>query len=310
MVSCRISHSRSLHVASPDRLQYLQFYYHLHTNRRRCFQESDTPVSHTEGPFSGPALTIMSFNVEVISAAKEQLIADLRRRLHCAVVCMQENHRGPDGIRPSIPGMDLAIERPQSQYGSAICVTSGTIVNTTSLTDINNIEILRVDLNGISATPVYKPPGERFSFHQPLTVVGDQHQVIIGDFNSHSSTWGYATTNTDGELVDDWAENQRLSLIHDPKLGSSFNSGRWRRGYNPDIIFATNRIAGCCNKIVMEPVPRTLPTSTHWSASECSYHRVNRTFPATIRPEEGKLEAVRTLARCSRGEHTRHSRML
>ena len=81
--------------------------------------------------------------------------------------------------------------------------------------------------------------------------------MIIGDFNSHSSTLGYATTNTDGELVEDWAENQRLSLIHDPKLPSSFNSGRWRRGYNPDIIFATNRIAGCCNKIVMEPVPRS-----------------------------------------------------
>ena len=199
----------------------------------------------------------MSFNVEGLSAAKEQLIADLRQRLQCAVVCIQETHRGPDAIRPSIPGMDLAIERPHSQYGSAIFVTSGTIVNTTSLTDINNIDILRVDLNGISVTSVNKPPGERFSFHQPLTAVGDQQQVIIGDFNSHSSTWGYATTNTDGELVEDWAENQRLSLIHDPKLPSSFNSGRWRRGYNPDIIFATNRIAGCCNKIVMEPIPRS-----------------------------------------------------
>ena len=81
--------------------------------------------------------------------------------------------------------------------------------------------------------------------------------MIIGDFNSHSSTWGYATTNTVCELVEDWAENQRLSLIHDPKLPSSFDSGRWRRVHNPDIIFATNRIAGRCNKIVMEPVPRS-----------------------------------------------------
>ena len=223
-------------------------------------RKRDTSQSHTKGPFSGPALTIMSFNVEGLSAAKEQLIADLRQRLQCAIVCIQETHRGPDATRPSIPGMDLAIERPHSQYRSAIFVTSGTIVNTTSLTDINNIEILRVDLNGISVTSVYKPPGERFSFHQPLTAVGDQQQVIIGDFNSHSSTWGYATTNTDGELVEEWAENQRLSLIHDPKLPSSFNSGRWRRGYNPDIIFATNRIAGCCNKIVMESIP-------------CSQHR-------------------------------------
>ena len=220
-------------------------------------RKRDTSQSHIKGPFSGPALTIMPFNVEGLSAAKEQLIADLRQRLQCAVVCIQETHRGPDAIRPSIPGMDLAIERPHSQYGSAIFVTSGTIVNTTSLTDINNIDILRVDLNGISVTSVNKPPGERVSFHQPLTAVGDQQQVIIGDFNSHSSTWGYATTNTDGELVEDWAEYQRLSLIHDPKLPSSFNSGRWRRGYNPDIIFATIRIAGCCNKIVMEPIPRS-----------------------------------------------------
>ena len=95
---------------------------------------------------------------------------------------------------------------------------SSTIVNTTPLTDIKHIDILRVDLNGISVTSVYKPPGERFSFHQPLAAVGDQQQVIIGDFNSHSSTWGYAKANTDGELIEDWAENQRLSLIHDPSF--------------------------------------------------------------------------------------------
>ena len=75
----------------------------------------------------------MSFNVEGLSAAKEQLIADLRQRLQCAVVSIRETHRGPEAIRPSIPGMDLSIERPHSHYGSAIFVTSGTIVNTTSL---------------------------------------------------------------------------------------------------------------------------------------------------------------------------------
>ena len=58
-------------------------------------------------------------------------------------------------------------------------------------------------------------------------------------------------------LTANWTDNQRLSLIHDPKFPSSFNSGRWRRGYNPDIIFATNRISGCGNNIVMEPVPRS-----------------------------------------------------
>ena len=169
-----------------------------------------------------------------------------------AVICL---------ATPVIKGQRSGIFRDAKKTSVPVCakltVTSGTIVNTTSLTDINNIEILRVDLNGISVTSVYKPPGERLSFRQPLTAVGDQQQVIIGDFNSHSSTWGYATTNNDGVLVEDWAENQRLSLIHDPKLPSSFSNGRWRRGYNHDIIFATNRIAVCCNKSVMEPVPRS-----------------------------------------------------
>ena len=46
--------SRSMHVAGRARFQYLQFYYHLHTNRRSCFHESDTPVRVTlKGLFQG-----------------------------------------------------------------------------------------------------------------------------------------------------------------------------------------------------------------------------------------------------------------
>ena len=96
---------------------------HSHKSKKMLPRKRDTTQSHTKGPFSGPALTIMSINVEGLSAAKEQLIAHLSQRPQCAVVCIQATHRGPGATRPSIPGMDLAIERPHSHYGSAIFVT-------------------------------------------------------------------------------------------------------------------------------------------------------------------------------------------
>jgi len=46
------------------------------------------------------------------------------------------------------------------------------------------------------------------------------------DFNSHGKAWEYVDTNDDGEIVEKWAEDNKLLLIHDPKLLYSFNSGR------------------------------------------------------------------------------------
>jgi hypothetical protein len=37
-------------------------------------------------------------------------------------------------------------------------------------------------------------------------------------------------------------------VIHDAKLPPSFVSARWRRGYNPDNIFASTKIAAQCKK--------------------------------------------------------------
>ncbi|KAE9522120.1 hypothetical protein AGLY_017464, partial [Aphis glycines] len=66
-----------------------------------------------------------------------------------------------------------------------------------------------------------------------------QHKpnIVIGDYNSHSSSWAYKETNDDGEAVEIWAQGEDMVLIHDNKLPPSFNSGRWKKGYNLDLIF-------------------------------------------------------------------------
>ena len=75
--------------------------------------------------------------------------------------------------------------------------------------------------------------------------------------NSHSTTWGYTNTDNEGEAVEQWADSCDFTLIHDAKLPKSFNSARWKKGYNPDLIFASESIANMCKKSVMDPIPHT-----------------------------------------------------
>ena len=81
--------------------------------------------------------------------------------------------------------------------------------------------------------------------------------LSLGGFNSHITSWGYQASNEDGDLLEEWAEVHHLDLIHDAKLPPSFNSCRWRRGYNPDLAFTSDRITCQYKKQVLEPIPHS-----------------------------------------------------
>ena len=52
-------------------------------------------------------------------------------------------------------------------------------------------------------------------------------------------------------------ESSNLSLIHDAKLLNSFNSARWEKGYNPDLMFDIINIGNMCEKSILDPIPHT-----------------------------------------------------
>ena len=161
-------------------------------------------------------MTVISVNVEGLSANKASILSELCKIQHCHCLCLQETHRTKDQARSSIPGMTLVAERPHNTHGSSVFVRDGLQVNSISVCEEENVEFITVELPGVVGHSLYKPPPEPFQL-PPLGQRIKPH-IVIGDFNSHSNLWGYTTTDSDGEAVEQWADSNRLSLIHNAKL--------------------------------------------------------------------------------------------
>ena len=192
--------------------------------------------------------TLISFNTEGFSREKADILSSLCRVNNCAVLLLQETHRGPTRKRPKIPGMNLIVKRPHDQYGSAIYVKPGLDISNTNIYSDNNMEILSINLEGLTVTNIYKPPNTPFTYKDPPC--HQSTKIIMGDFNSHNTIWGYDETNENGKAVESWMDVKNLELINEPKQPSSFNSQRHKRGCNPDLLFASQEIAPNCNKII------------------------------------------------------------
>ena len=126
-------------------------------------------------------------------------------------------------------------------------------MNNISVCEEENVELITVEIPGVVVHSMYKPPLEPFR----LPALGQRNKphIVIGDFNSLGTLWGYTTTNSDGEPVEQWADSNSLSLIHNAKLPKSFNTAIWK-GYNPDLIFVSSNISDRCEKSVRDPIPR------------------------------------------------------
>ena len=124
-----------------------------------------------------------------------------------------------------------------------------------SICEEDDVELITIELCNAIIQSVYKPQNKQFIL--PPLQQGNKPYVVIGYFNSHNTLWGYSTTGTDGEAVEQWAKSSNLSLIHDAKLPKTFTSARWKKGYNPDLIFSSISIGNMCEKSILDPIPHT-----------------------------------------------------
>ena len=145
-----------------------------------------------------------------------------RERCHC--LCLQETHRPTNLSRPKIAGMSLIVERPHNEYGRGILIRDDLKVDNVYERVQGTVKLIMNVMYGVVVHSVYTPPNNQFAL--PALGHRDLPHIVIGYFNSHSTSWGYDTTDNNGEAVEQWADSCDHTLIHDAKLPKSFNSAR------------------------------------------------------------------------------------
>lgn len=211
---------------------------------------------HRHSPASGPALTVVSINIEGFSRCKADILATMANRFD--LLCMQETHIGPAQHRPTITGMKLIAEIRHRQYGSAVFSRPNLkIEEVYTHTTEGDMETITIALSNVSVTSVYKPPPSPFLYTELPERCKRKFHISIGDFNAHSTLWGYDKNNRDGDEVETWIESKHLTLIHNAKLPKSFHSARWKRGYNPDLVCVSSELSSRTMKEVLDPIPHT-----------------------------------------------------
>jgi exonuclease III len=68
------------------------------------------------------------------------------------ILCVQETHRDEASVRPKMPGMNLIIELPHSQYGSLIYAKPQLVVESRSYSHSNQMEILIIEVRNRTIT--------------------------------------------------------------------------------------------------------------------------------------------------------------
>lgn len=76
-----------------------------------------------------------------------------------------------------------------------------------------------MNINGFNICNTYKSPNVKWEENSLVEIV--KPALVTGDFNSHNTTWGYDSSNEDGEVLLDWIYASDLYILQDlkgPKL--------------------------------------------------------------------------------------------
>ena len=199
-------------------------------------------------------VSVLQLNVEGLTKAKINVIEQLLQTHKATVVLLQETH-AKDSSYLKIPGFTLAAHTVSEIHGIATFVKSTHSWKAlVSCPSDSPVEWTATLVEEVTIINIYKPPSFRL---QPNTLpIFSAPCIYAGDFNSHSTSWGYSSTNPDGFALEDWSSTAGVQLLFDPKQPDSFHSCRWNTTSNPDLAFV-NFQGPSPHRIILDPFPKS-----------------------------------------------------
>ena len=210
---------------------------------------------------TGHRLKIMQWNAEGVREKKRELQKFLKEH-DIDVCCLQETHLTSE-CRFSLRGYEIfrhdRRNRPKGGVLTAIKTRfSAWEIQKSELEDTEYINVcLRISENDFTICNIYSPPNK--DIHLNNIKPSQKNWIIVGDFNSHSPSWGYTDLNAKGEDVEDFITANRLVILNQPDDPHSFYSRTWRTTSNPDLAIATEDV----EKVMTRSVCQQLGGSDH-----------------------------------------------
>ena len=111
--------------------------------------------------------------------------------------------------------------------------------------------------NPLSIYNLYSPSPKALHLH--AIRLEEERRIIMGDFNSHSPSWGYPDLDAKGDEIEHWIITNQMVLINRQDEPHTYHSRAWRKTSCPDLAIATDDVA----KITERHVQQQLGGSDH-----------------------------------------------
>ena len=227
----------------------------------RCTRGYKRPTTEYNNKSSQTTLKVMQWNAEGLMRKKTEL-EHIMNKDNIDICCIQETHLQKDMTFKARGYQCFRTDRGgDRRKGGIITLIKSNINAYMSSSSNDGAEQHTITVNTLKRDIIlvnyYCPNNVNLALHN--IHVRDSNFIIMGDFNSHSQSWGYDHIDARGEEIEAWQDDKNLALINQPYDTPTFYSRCWHTTSTPDIALCTEDL----HSITMRKVGDQLGGSDH-----------------------------------------------